>query len=906
MAELSPMMQQYLEIKNQHKDEILFYRIGDFYEMFFDDAVTASRELDLTLTGKQCGLAERAPMCGVPFHSYEGYVARLIAKGYKVAICEQVEDPAKAKGLVKRDIIRVVTPGTVIESSMLQDDRNNYIASLYLKGKKAGLCFADVSTGTAHITELTADKIAPAVITELCRYHPSEVLLNPGLLDCREVTAYIKKNMSCSVELVEDERYAPGLVASALEEQFGRDWPQTTGIAAEGLVRFAMAALLEYLHDTQIKGVERLKTVITYNEAQFMRLSPVTRANLELTETLRGREKRGTLLWVLDKTSTAMGKRMLRSWIEQPLISSQLINHRLNAVEALVRQTMVRGDLTEELHYIADLERLMTRTVYGSATPKEIYTLAQTCDRLPGLRKQAEGCNCPELAELAASIDPLEDIKARIYAAVDPDAPSTLKDGGVIAKGYHAEVDELRSIRDNTKGVLAQLEARLRQETGIPKLKIGYNHVFGYFIEVSNSYKNLVPETYIRKQTLTSGERYITQELKELESKILGAHERLISLERRLFDELLESIGAQLDRIQRTANAIAQLDVLAALAQVAAENNYCRPVVDDSDVLTITEGRHPVVEQVLKGSMFVPNDTTLNCTTDRCLIITGPNMAGKSTYMRQNALIALMAQIGSFVPAASCHVGVVDAIFTRIGASDDLAAGQSTFMVEMTEVAEILKNATAKSLVVLDEIGRGTSTFDGMSIARAVVEHIADPAKGLGCKTLFATHYHELNELEELLPRVKNYNVSVKEVNRTILFLRKLVRGGTEHSFGIHVAKMAGMPVKVIERAEAILASLEGAGRAAAGAGEETGSDVREEAAVPAGVRAVAKPSGRGKGRKTSGAEEHLPGVQLSMFQLEDPVLVQIRDQIRGLDIDSLTPIQALNMLNDIKRITGL
>ena len=404
MAELSPMMQQYLEIKNQHKDEILFYRIGDFYEMFFDDAVTASRELDLTLTGKQCGLAERAPMCGVPFHSYEGYVARLIAKGYKVAICEQVEDPAKAKGLVKRDIIRVVTPGTVIESSMLQDDRNNYIASLYLKGKKAGLCFADVSTGTAHITELTADKIAPAVITELCRYHPSEVLLNPGLLDCREVTAYIKKNMNCSVELVEDERYAPGLVASALEEQFGRDWPQTTGIAAEGLVRFAMAALLEYLHDTQIKGVERLKTVITYNEAQFMRLSPVTRANLELTETLRGREKRGTLLWVLDKTSTAMGKRMLRSWIEQPLISSQLINHRLNAVEALVRQTMVRGDLTEELHYIADLERLMTRTVYGSATPKEIYTLAQTCEHLPVLQQQATACGCPELAALAEEI----------------------------------------------------------------------------------------------------------------------------------------------------------------------------------------------------------------------------------------------------------------------------------------------------------------------------------------------------------------------------------------------------------------------------------------------------------------------------------------------------------------------
>ena len=873
MAELSPMMQQYLEIKNQHKDEILFYRIGDFYEMFFDDAVTASRELDLTLTGKQCGLAERAPMCGVPFHSYEGYVARLIAKGYKVAICEQVEDPAKAKGLVKRDIIRVVTPGTVIESSMLQDDRNNYIASLYLKGKKAGLCFADVSTGTAHITELTADKIAPAVITELCRYHPSEVLLNPGLLDCREVTAYIKKNMNCSVELVEDERYAPGLVASALEEQFGRDWPQTTGIAAEGLVRFAMAALLEYLHDTQIKGVERLKTVITYNEAQFMRLSPVTRANLELTETLRGREKRGTLLWVLDKTSTAMGKRMLRSWIErplmnpeqiaQPLISSQLINHRLNAVEALVRQTMVRGDLTEELHYIADLERLMTRTVYGSATPKEIYTLAQTCDRLPGLRKQAEGCSCPELSELAAGIDPLEDIKARIYAAVDPDAPSTLKDGGVIAKGYHAEVDELRSIRDNTKGVLAQLEARLRQETGIPKLKIGYNHVFGYFIEVSNSYKNLVPETYIRKQTLTSGERYITQELKELESKILGAHERLISLERRLFDELLESIGAQLDRIQRTANAIAQLDVLAALAQVAAENNYCRPVVDDSDVLTITEGRHPVVEQVLKGSMFVPNDTTLNCTTDRCLIITGPNMAGKSTYMRQNALIALMAQIGSFVPAASCHVGVVDAIFTRIGASDDLAAGQSTFMVEMTEVAEILKNATAKSLVVLDEIGRGTSTFDGMSIARAVVEHIADPAKGLGCKTLFATHYHELTELEGTVEGVKNYNIAVKKRGEDITFLRRIVRGPADDSYGIEVAKLAGLPGSVTRRAHEVLRTLEAS--APKNKVEQMDFDALQEYNSPA-------------------------------------VPSEMMEKLETVDVETLTPIEALNFLYELKK----
>ena len=686
---------------------------------------------------------------------------------------------------------------------------------------------------------------------------------NPGLLDCREITAYIKKNMDCAVELVEEERYAPGLVAISLENQFGRDWAAKTGIAEDGLVRLAMAALLEYLHDTQIKGVERLKTVITYNEAQFMRLSQVTRANLELTETLRGREKRGTLLWVLDKTSTAMGKRMLRSWIEQPLISSAAINRRLNAVESLVNQTMQRGDLIEQLHYIADLERLMTRAVYGSATPKEIYTMAQTCERLPELRAQAESCSCPELTALAEQIDLLDDVKTAILAAIDPEAPSTLKDGGVIAKGYHPEVDELRSIRDNTKGVLAQLETRLRQETGIPKLKIGYNHVFGYYIEVSNSYKSMVPETYIRKQTLTSGERYITQELKELESKILGAHERLIALEHRLFSELLETIGGQLDRIQRTANAVAELDVLAALAQVAAENNYCRPVVDDSDELTITEGRHPVVEQMLKGSLFVPNDTRLNCTTDRCLIITGPNMAGKSTYMRQNALIALMAQIGSFVPASSCHVGVVDAIFTRIGASDDLAAGQSTFMVEMTEVAEILKNATPKSLVVLDEIGRGTSTFDGMSIARAVVEHISDPAKGLGCKTLFATHYHELTDLEGAIEGVKNYNIAVKKRGEDITFLRRIIRGPADDSYGIEVAKLAGLPGTVTRRAHEVLRTLEAS--APKNKVEQMDFDALQEYSSPA-------------------------------------VPSEMMEKLEALDVETLTPIEALNFLYELKK----
>ena len=863
MAELSPLMQQYMRIKNEHKDAILFYHIGDFYEVFFDDALTASRELDLTLTGKQCGLEERAPMCGVPVHSYENYVAKLISKGYKVAICEQMEDPATAKGLVKRDVVRVITPGTVIENSMLQDDRNNYIASVFVKGNAAGVCFADISTGTAHVTELKQGKIAAAVIAELCRYRPSELLMNPGVLDCREVTAYVKKSLTCSVEMMEEEKYAPGLVALSLENQFGRDWAEKTPIRQEGLVRFAMAALLEYLHTTQIKGVERLKTVLSYSEAQYMSLSPVTRANLELTETLRGREKRGTLLWVLDKTSTSMGKRMLRSWVEQPLLSSEAINHRLNAVESLVRQTVQRGDLIEELHYICDLERMMTRTVYGSANPKEIYTLAQTCEYLPRLKERAASCRCPELDALADQIDPLQDIQSMICAAIDPDAPSTLKDGGVIARGYHPEVDELRSIRDNTKGVLASLETRLREETGIPKLKIGYNHVFGYYIEVSNSYKNLVPESYIRKQTLTSGERYITQELKDLESKILGAHERLIALEHRLFTELMQQISAKLDRIQRTANAVAELDVLAALAQVAAENNYCRPIVDDGDELNIVEGRHPVVEQMLKGSLFVPNDTTLNCGEDRCLIITGPNMAGKSTYMRQNALIALMAQIGSFVPASQCRLGVVDAIFTRIGASDDLSAGQSTFMVEMTEVAEILKNATPKSLVVLDEIGRGTSTFDGMSIARAVVEHISDPAKGLGCKTLFATHYHELTELEGTVPGVKNYNIAVKKRGEDITFLRRIVRGPADDSYGIEVAKLAGLPGTVTRRAHEVLRALEAT--APKNRVEQMDFDALQEYSSPA-------------------------------------VPSEMMEKLEALDVETLTPIEALNFLYELKK----
>ena len=864
VAEYSPMMQQYFEIKKQHQDAILFYRLGDFYEMFFDDALIASRELDLTLTGRNCGQDERAPMCGVPFHSYESYMARLIAKGYKVAICEQVEDPATAKGLVKRDIIRVVTPGTVIESSMLQDDKNNYICSVYLKGKKAGICFADVSTGACHATELSGEKITNAIITELCRYHPSELLMNANVMDARDVTSYVKQHMQCSVELMEDECYSPGIIKSTLEKQFGRNWATQIDIDPKGLVRYAFSALLQYLYTTQIKGVERLRTVENYSEAQFMQLSAVTRANLELTETMRGREKRGTLLWVLDKTRTAMGKRLLRSRIEQPLVSSKQINARLDMVESLYRENVIRSEILDELRYIFDMERLMTRTVYGSATPKEVFALAQTCDHLPRLKELAEQAGCEELTELAQEIDVLEDVHQRIYDSIQPEAPSTLKDGGVIQPGYNAELDELRALQDDSKSILADMEARMREETGIPKLKIGFNRVFGYYIEVSNSYKDQVPETYIRKQTLANGERYITQELKTLENRILGAHERLIVLERQLFNEVLEMLSAQLTRIQDTANAIAQLDVAAALAQVAVDNNYCRPVVDDSDELKIVDGRHPVVEQVLSGSLFVPNDTLLDGDENRCLIITGPNMAGKSTYMRQNALITLMAQIGSFVPARECHVGVVDSIFTRVGASDDLAAGQSTFMVEMTEVAEILKNATANSLVILDEIGRGTSTFDGMSIARAVVEHIADKSQGLGCKTLFATHYHELTDLEQAIDGVKNYNIAVKKRGEDITFLRKIVPGPADDSYGIEVAKLAGLPGSVTRRARQVLKVLE------------------------------------------ASAPNHNPVEQLGFDELEEynsPALPkELVDKLEQTNVDTLTPIEALNFLYELKK----
>ncbi len=864
MAALSPMMQQYFEIKKQHPDKILFFRLGDFYEMFFDDAILASKELELTLTGRDCGQEERAPMCGVPFHSYENYVARLIAKGYKVAICEQMEDPALAKGLVKRDIVRVVTPGTVIESSMLQDDKNNYIASLYLKDDAVGVCFADVSTGTAHTTVLSGEKLDVQIISELCRYAPSEVLFNTALLDHKAVTDYIKRQLGCAVELVEDEQYAPAACRSLLEAQFSAGYQRETGLAPENSASFALAVLLRYLQETQKKGVERLKTVHNYAETQYMQLSPVTRANLELTETMRGREKKGTLLWVLDKTQTAMGKRLLRSWIEQPLVSVAAINSRLDGLEELYHDTIARADITEALSRVFDIERLMTRTVYGSASPREIYALATTCQQLPRIKQLAGHFGSGEICGILAEIDELEDIKEKIFAAIDEKAPALLKDGGVIKGGYNAEVDELRDIMTGGKGVLGQLEAKLKEETGIRTLKIGYNRVFGYYIEVSKSFADQVPAGFVRKQTLANGERYITEELKQLENKILGASERLIVLERKLFEELLQAISAQLPRIQRTAGGLARLDVLAALAEVAVQNGYVRPQVTDGDQLTIEEGRHPVIEQMLKGSLFVPNDTVLDCGENRCLIITGPNMAGKSTYMRQTALIALMAQIGSFVPAARCEMGVVDAIFTRVGASDDLAAGQSTFMVEMTEVADILRSATPKSLVVLDEIGRGTSTFDGMSIARAVVEHIADKDAHLGCKTLFATHYHELTDLENSIDGVKNYNIAVKKRGDDITFLRRIVRGPADDSYGIQVAKLAGLPDSVTNRAKEVLRVL--------------------EANAPDANRVT-----------------QLDFTTVEKFA-EAAVPGELVEKLEATDVETLTPLEALNFLYELKK----
>lgn len=862
-SKLSPMMQQYLSMKDEHRDQILMFRLGDFYEMFFDDAVTASRELELTLTGRDCGLPDRAPMCGVPYHSVENYIARLVKKGYKVAICEQMENPALAKGMVKRDIVRVVTPGTLMEANMLEEGSNNYICSLCPAGEHCGLAFADISTGSVLVTEVSGEM---AAINELGKYIPHEVIYAEELPQLRSVVGFLKDRLCCAAQAGDHDAYTEETAKKLVTEQFGED--TVTRLAGTPLAVRALGGLMAYLRVTQFTGLERLLEAKSYLPQEYMRLDVAARRNLELTETMRSREKRGTLFWVLDKTKTSMGRRLLRSSIEQPLLSVNAINRRLNAVTELTRNSILISELAAALDGVYDLERLMTRVVYGNPPVKDMIALGATTARLPAIKELLGEVQCALLREIEQNIDPLEDVARLIGSAIDPDSDIPLKEGGVIREGYDKQLDEARHLSKDIRGILAEIEEREKDATGIRTLRIGYNRVFGYYIEVSNSFKDQVPAHYIRKQTLTNAERYITEEIKELEERVLHAQQEAIDRVAELYEQVRATVAAELPRIQQTAAAVAGLDMLCGLATVALNNNYCCPTVDLSDEIEISEGRHPVVEQLLDGVPFVPNDTKLNNRENQIAVLTGPNMAGKSTYMRQVALIVLMAQVGSFVPAASARIGIVDGIYTRVGASDDLTTGQSTFMVEMSEVANILKEATEKSLLILDEIGRGTSTYDGMSIARAVIEYIADRKK-LGAKTLFATHYHELTELEELIPCVKNYNVAVKKRGEDIVFLRRIIPGGVDESYGIEVSKLAGIPRWVIDRAYEVLSSL------------EEGQTVSE-----AKVKTRAKPK-----------EES------EQLYFIDEKAEAIKKRLRGADPNTLTPIEALNLIYELKKL---
>ncbi|MDE7245120.1 MAG: DNA mismatch repair protein MutS [Oscillospiraceae bacterium] len=806
MAEMTPMMRQYLEIKKQYKDSILFFRLGDFYEMFNEDAKLASRELDLTLTSRDRNKPEeeQTPMCGVPYHSCDGYIARLIAKGYKVAICEQTEDPAQAKGLVKRDIIRVITPGTV-DASMLDSSRPNYICAVCLDAGTAGLCFCDATTGQTHVTAFHGPESLNHVLNELGRFSPVEAVLNGQAYAEEALVKLLREKFNCMVENYGEDRFDLEAAARTVKKQYGED--AAAALPVPAAVR-CLGGLLSYLYETQKTDLSHIRDLEYYEEGRFMELDLTARRNLELTSTLRSNEKRGSLLWVLDKTKTAMGGRLLRSWIERPLLNVPAINRRLKAVDALVKDSVGREELILALSGINDMERLIGRIDSGTAGGRDLASLRTSMGKLPELKEQLSPFAAGRLGELYHSLDTLEDVYDLLCRAIVDDPPFSVREGGFIRPGYNKEVDRVHDILSGGKSVIAEVENREKEKTGIKSLKVGYNKVFGYYIEVSKSYYDQVPPEYIRKQTLANCERYITQELKELENTILSASDRVVTLEYELFMEVREQVRERMARIQTAAAVIAELDTLCSLAAAAAQYHYCCPIIDDGGVIEIYEGRHPVVERVLKDALFVPNDTYMGEQENRIAIITGPNMAGKSTYMRQVALITLMAQIGSFVPARSARIGVADRIFTRIGASDDLSAGQSTFMVEMTEVADILKHATSRSLLILDEIGRGTSTFDGMSIARAVLEHCADRKK-LGAKTLFATHYHELTALEEELSGVKNYNIAIKSRGDEIIFLRKILPGGADRSYGIEVAKLAGLPDSVVRKAKAILKELE-------------------------------------------------------------------------------------------------
>ena len=856
--ETTPMMQQYLKIKEENKDAILFFRLGDFYEMFNEDALLASRELDLTLTTRDQAKPEeeRTPMCGVPYHSCDGYIARLIAKGYKVAICEQMEDPAAAKGIVKRDILRVVTPGTV-DASLLEGDRANYICGIYIDEETAGLCFCDITTGKTHATSFSGPDRTDHVMNELGRFSPAEALLNEGAWEREELTELLKEKFSCRMEKGGKARFQPDAARRLVEKQYG---PESAGQLPNDAAVMALGGLLGYLYETQKTDLSHISELEYYEQGRFMELDLNARRNLELTATMRGKEKRGSLLWVLDKTKTAMGGRLLRSWLERPLLSVTAINRRLNAVDALVKDAMGREELIFALQGIGDMERLIGRVVYGSAGGRDLASLRGAAEKLPNLKDKLSPFSGGRLGELARDLDCLEDVYQLLCRAIVDEPPFSVREGGFIRDGYDAEVDRLRGILSGGKGVIAEVEAREKEKTGIKSLKVGYNKVFGYYIEVSKSYYDLVPETYIRKQTLANCERFITQELKDLEHTVLTANDRVTALEYDLFTALRQQLGEQMGRIQAAAGAVGELDALCSFAAAAAKNDYCRPVIDESGVIEIHDGRHPVVEKMLKNSLFVPNDTYMGEKEDRLAIITGPNMAGKSTYMRQAALITLMAQIGSFVPARAARIGIVDRIFTRIGASDDLGAGQSTFMVEMTEVSDILRHATSRSLLILDEIGRGTSTFDGMSIAQAVLEYCG---RKLGAKTLFATHYHELTELEGRLPGAKNYNIAIKSRGDDIVFLRKIVPGGADRSYGIEVAKLAGLPDAVVKKARAILKDLEGQ-------------------------------SGKMPPLLAAPREE-----QVSLAALGE---AEVIDRLRRTQPDTLTPIEAMGLLYELKQ----
>ncbi len=857
------MMKQYLQIKEQNKDSILFFRLGDFYEMFGDDARKASRELDLTLTtrdkDKTKSFDEKVPMCGVPYHAAEAYIARLIAKGYKVAICEQTEDPAKAKGLVERDILRVVTPGTVIDAACLEEGRSNFCAGLYLDEHGAGFAACDISTGKTHVTGFQGPECLQHLLNELGRFSPAEAVLSPGAAAEPALTELLQNKLHCHVERLSAGRFGLQEAEKRIRLQFGDQ-------AAERLPRdnpaavLALGALLGYLHETQKTELRHVDDLEYYSQGQFMELDLNTRRNLELTETLRGKEKKGSLLWVLDKTKTSMGGRLLRSWLERPLLSVTAISRRSAAVGQLVEHTMAREELILALSGMGDMERLVGRIVYGSAGGRDVVALKNAMLRLPRIRELLGGFERGRLRELA-ELDTLDDLAALIDRTLCDEPPFSVREGEFIREGFDPEVDRLRGILHGGKSVIAAMEAQEKEKTGIRTLKIGYNKVFGYYIEVSNSFRDQVPESYIRKQTLVNGERYITQELKDLEHDILSASDRVTALEYELFTRLRQELSEHVARIQAAAAAVAEVDCLCALAAVAVKNDYCCPAVDETGVIEIHQGRHPVVEAMRPDAMFVPNDTYIGRSEDRCAIITGPNMAGKSTYMRQVALIVLMAQIGSFVPAKAARIGIVDRIFTRIGASDDLSAGQSTFMVEMTEVSDILRCATKNSLLILDEIGRGTSTFDGMSIARAVLEHCADPRR-LGAKTLFATHYHELTAMEGTLPGVKNYNIAVRTRGEDIVFLRKIIPGGADRSYGIEVAKLAGLPEAVLSRARKILRQLE------------------QEAGHPA-------------------APALQQQEQVSFAAVAEGEVI---DRLRRAQVDSLSPLEALQLLYELKK----